>query len=138
MRRNMKMRSIHCRLSCKVIRRASTSMTPLTFIASSYDKTNRVNEALQYYSKVVQQNRSTFVAAAAQRSAELEIGRGNFNNAVTNFRVLSRNAESKKEQTQLPGSGLMDTYYTLKSYDSTLYYAKEDHQCGQCDSGQPG
>lgn len=94
------------------------------FIASSYDKTNRVNEALQYYSKVVQQNRSQFVGAAAQRSAELEIGRGNFNNAVSNFRVLSRNAENKKDQATA-WTGLMDTYFTLKSYDSTLYYAKE-------------
>ncbi|MCE6992175.1 tetratricopeptide repeat protein [Dyadobacter sp. CY323] len=94
------------------------------FIASSYDKLNRVNEALQFYSKVVQQNRSTFVAASAQRSAELEIGRGNYNNAVTNFRILLRNAESKKDQT-LAWIGLMDNYYTLKSYDSTLYYARE-------------
>jgi tetratricopeptide (TPR) repeat protein len=94
------------------------------FIASSYDKLGSVNEALQYYSKVVQDNRSTFVAASAQRSAELEIGRGNFNNAVTNFRILLRNSENKKEQTQA-WIGLMDTYYSLKSYDSTLYYAKE-------------
>ena len=94
------------------------------FIGSSFDKTGNVNEALQYYRKVVQENRSTFVAAAAQRSAELEIGRGNYNNAVTNFRILLRNAESKKEQTQA-WIGLMDNYYTLKSYDSTLYYARE-------------
>jgi len=94
------------------------------FIGSSYDKTGNVNEALQYFGKVVQENRSTFVAAAAQRSAELEIGRGNYNNAVTNFRILLRNAESKKEQTQA-WIGLMDNYYTLKSYDSTLYYARE-------------
>jgi len=94
------------------------------FIGSSFDKTGNVNEALQYFSKVVQENRSTFVAAAAQRSAELEIARGNYNNAVTNFRVLLRNAESKKEQTQA-WIGLMDNYYTLKSYDSTLYYARE-------------
>ncbi|MBE9462877.1 tetratricopeptide repeat protein [Dyadobacter subterraneus] len=94
------------------------------FIASSFDKTGNVADALQYYGKVVQENRSTFVAAAAQRSAELEIGRGNFNNAVTNFRVLLRNSENKKEQTQA-WIGLMDTYYNLKSYDSTLYYAKE-------------
>jgi TolA-binding protein len=94
------------------------------FIASSYDKRGDVNEALQFFSKVVQDNRSTFVAAAAQRSAELEIGRGNYNNAVTNFRILLRNAESKKEQAQA-WIGLMDNYYTLKSYDSTLYYARE-------------
>ncbi|WP_149243909.1 tetratricopeptide repeat protein [Dyadobacter sp. 32] len=94
------------------------------FIASSFDKLGSVNEALQYYAKVVQDNRSTFVAAAAQRSAELEIGRGNYNNAVTNFRILLRNSESKKEQTQA-WIGLMDTYYSLKSYDSTLYYARE-------------
>ncbi|TLV02973.1 tetratricopeptide repeat protein [Dyadobacter luticola] len=107
------------------------------FIASSYDKLGKVNEALQAYSKVVQENRSTFVAASAQRSAELEIGRGNFNNAVTNFRVLLRNSESKKEQTQA-WIGLMDTYYTLKSYDSTLYYAKEVVNVGNVVPGGVG
>ncbi|NIJ54128.1 tetratricopeptide repeat protein [Dyadobacter arcticus] len=107
------------------------------FIASSYDKLGKVNEALQAYSKVVQENRSTFVPVSAQRSAELEIGRGNFNNAVTNFRVLLRNAESKKEQTQA-WIGLMDTYYTLKSYDSTLYYAKEVINVGNVVPGGVG
>jgi tetratricopeptide (TPR) repeat protein len=107
------------------------------FIASSYDKTGKVNEALEYFGKVVQQNRSTFVAAAAQRSAELEIGRGNFNNAVTNFRVLLRNSESKKEQAQA-WVGLMDTYYTLKSYDSTLYYAREVINAGNLIPGAVG
>lgn len=107
------------------------------FIASSYDKLGKVNEALQAYSQVVQDNRSTFVAASAQRSAELEIGRGNFNNAVTNFRVLLRNSENKKEQTQA-WVGLMDTYYTLKSYDSTLYYAKEVINVGNVVPGSVG
>jgi len=107
------------------------------FIASSYDKLGSVNEALQYYSKVVQDNRSTFVAASAQRSAELEIGRGNYNNAVTNFRVLLRNSENKKEQVQA-WVGLMDTYYSLKSYDSTLYYAKEVINVGNVVPGSLG
>jgi len=107
------------------------------FIASSFDKTGNVAEALQYYGKVVQENRSSFVAAAAQRSAELEIGRGNYNNAVTNFRVLLRNSENKKEQTQA-WIGLMDTYYNLKSYDSTLYYAKEVINVGNVIPGSLG
>jgi tetratricopeptide (TPR) repeat protein len=107
------------------------------FIASSADKLGNVSEALQYYSKVVQDNRSTFVAAAAQRSAELEIGRGNYNSAVTNFRVLLRNAENKKEQTQA-WVGLMDTYYSLKSYDSTLYYAREVINVGNVVPGSLG
>lgn len=94
------------------------------FIGSSADKLGNVNEALQYYAKVVQDNRSTYVAAAAQRSAELEIGRGNFSSAVTNFRILLRNSENKKDQAQA-WIGLMDTYFSLKSYDSTLYYARE-------------
>ncbi|MCF0040983.1 tetratricopeptide repeat protein [Dyadobacter fanqingshengii] len=107
------------------------------FIASSYDKIGKVNEALEFFGKVVQQNKSTFVAAAAQRSAELEIGRGNYNNAVSNFRVLLRNSESKKEQAQA-WVGLMDTYYTLKSYDSTLYYAKEVINAGNLIPGAVG
>ncbi|CAG4997612.1 Cell division coordinator CpoB [Dyadobacter sp. CECT 9275] len=107
------------------------------FIGSSYDKTGKVNEALQYFAKVVQENRSTFVSAAAQRSAELEIGRGNYNNAVSNYRILLRNAENKKEQVQA-WTGLMDNYYTLKGYDSTMYYAREVINAGNIVPGSVG
>jgi tetratricopeptide (TPR) repeat protein len=93
-------------------------------IGASYEKTDNIPQALQYYRLVVQENRSAFVASAAQKSAELEIARGNYNQAVTNFRILLRNAENKKEQSTA-WVGLMNTYYTLKNYDSTLYYARE-------------
>ncbi len=94
------------------------------FLGAAYDKNGDAQEALEYYSMVVLDNRSNYVAAAAQKSAELQIGRGNFGAAVANFKVLLRNAENKKEQT-IAWIGLMDTYYALKSYDSTLYYARE-------------
>ncbi|WP_207509984.1 tetratricopeptide repeat protein [Telluribacter humicola] len=94
------------------------------FIGAAYDKTSDIQEALQYYRMVVQDNRSSYVATAAQRSAELEIAAGNYSNAVGNFRVLLRNAENKKEQA-VAWIGLMDTYYTLKNYDSTMHYARE-------------
>ncbi|TDB66960.1 tetratricopeptide repeat protein [Arundinibacter roseus] len=94
------------------------------FLGAAYEKTGEVQEALSYFSMVVQDNRSSYVAAAAQKSAELEIARGNFSNAVSSFKVLLRNAENKKEQT-IAWIGLMDTYYALKSYDSTLHYARE-------------
>ncbi len=94
------------------------------FLGASYDKTSQAQEALRYYSMVVQENRSAYVAAAAQKSAELEISRGNYPNAVSNFKVLLRNSENKKEQT-IAWIGLMDTFYALKNYDSTLYYARE-------------
>ena len=94
------------------------------FIGGSYDKLGDVQKALQYYSRVVKENRSSYVATAAQKSAELEIARGNFSSAVTNFRILQKNAESKKEQT-VAAIGLMNTYYSLKKYDSTLYFARE-------------
>ena len=94
------------------------------FLGAAYEKTDQTQRALQYYAQVVQENRSNYVAAAAQKSAELEIARGNFASAVGNFKVLLRNAENKKEQT-IAWIGLMDTYYALKSYDSTLYYASQ-------------
>ena len=94
------------------------------FLGASYQNTDQIQEALQYYSMVVRENRSAYVAAAAQKSAELEIARGNYTNAVSNFKVLLRNAETKKEQT-IAWIGLMDTFYSLKNYDSTLYYARE-------------
>lgn len=94
------------------------------FLGASYEKTGNIEEALRFYNAVVQSNRSTYVASAAQKSAELEIGRGNYSRAVANFKVLLRNAENKKEQT-IASIGLMNTYYTLKNYDSTLHYARE-------------
>ncbi|PWJ58957.1 TolA-binding protein [Dyadobacter jejuensis] len=107
------------------------------FIGSSYDKMGQIDQALEYFRKVVQDNRSTFIAAAAQRSAELEIGRGNYNNAVANFRTFLKNAESKKEQVQA-WTGLMDNYYTLKNYDSTLYFAREIVNVGNIVPGSLG
>ncbi|GAA4432669.1 tetratricopeptide repeat protein [Ravibacter arvi] len=94
------------------------------FLAASYDKLNDIGKALQLYGAVIQDNRSSYVAAAAQRSAELEIDRGNFSNAVSSYRVLLRNAENKKEQG-IAWVGLMDTYYAMKRYDSSMVYVKE-------------
>lgn len=94
------------------------------FLGASYDKAGQTQEAMQYYTLVVQENRSAYVATAAQKSAELEIARGNFSNAVSSFKVLLKNAENKKEQSTA-WVGLMETYFALKSYDSTLAYARE-------------
>jgi tetratricopeptide (TPR) repeat protein len=107
------------------------------FLGAAYQNANQPQEALQYYSMVVRENRSTYVASAAQKSAELEIARGNFSNAVSNFKVLLRNSETKKEQT-LAWIGLMDTYYALKNYDSTLYYAREVIKVGNIVPGGIG
>ncbi len=94
------------------------------FLAASYEKLNDIGKALQLYGQVIHDNRSTYVATAAQRSAELEIERGNFSNAVSSYRVLLRNAENKKEQG-IAWIGLMDTYYSLKRYDSAMVYVRE-------------
>lgn len=94
------------------------------FLAASYDKLNDIGKALQEYAGVINDNRSTYVATAAQRSAELEIDRGNFSGAVSSYRVLLRNAENKKEQG-IAWIGLMDTYYSLKRYDSSMVYVRE-------------
>ncbi|HEV7349651.1 tetratricopeptide repeat protein [Telluribacter sp.] len=107
------------------------------FIGASYEKSGNVQEALQYYRMVVQDNRSSFVATAAQKSAELDIAGGNYSQAVGNFRVLLRNAENKKEQA-IAWVGLMDTYYALKNYDSTLHYAREVVNAGNVVPGGVG
>jgi tetratricopeptide (TPR) repeat protein len=107
------------------------------FLGGSFEKTGDVARALQYYNRVLKENRSSYVPTAAQRSAELEIGRGNLANAVSNYRILQKNAESKKEQT-VAAIGLMDTYYTLKKYDSTLYFAKEVISIGNVVPGGVG
>lgn len=94
------------------------------FLAASYEKLNDIGKALQLYGQVISDNRSTYVATAAQRAAELEIDRGNYSNAVSSYRVLLRNAENKKEQG-LAWIGLMDTYFSLKRYDSSMVYVRE-------------
>ena len=107
------------------------------FLGASYEKGGQTQEALQYFTMVVQENRSAYVATAAQKSAELEIARGNFSNAVSSFKVLLKNAENKKEQTTA-WVGLMDTYYALKNYDSTLAYARDVINVGNVVPGSVG
>jgi len=94
------------------------------FLAASYDKMNDIGNALQLYGQVISANRSTYVATAAQRSAELHIDRGNYSSAVTSYRALLNNAENKKEQG-IAWIGLMETYHMLKNYDSSMVYVKE-------------
>ncbi len=107
------------------------------FLGASYEKLNDIGKALETYNQVVQENRSVHVAMAAQRSAELEIDRGNYSRAVSNYRILLRNAENKKEQA-IARIGLMDTYYTLKNYDSTLVHAREVITMGNVVEGGVG
>ena len=103
---------------------SGSSYDAVYFIGSSYDKLNKPADALSNYRQVVRDNRSKFIAAAAQRSAEIQISQGNFNLAVQDFMILLRNAETKREEA-VARVGLMETYYTLKRYDSTAFYARQ-------------
>ncbi len=107
------------------------------YIASSYDKQDDVASALRMYAQVIQENRSQFVAEAAERSATLEIGRGNHKNAITSYRALLKNAESKKEQVTA-WMGLMDTYWAVYNLDSTYHFAREVAGAGNIIQGAVG
>ncbi len=107
------------------------------YIGASYDKQDDVANALRAYARVIQENRSQYVAEAAERSAALEIGRGNHQNAITSYRALLRNAQSKKEQVTA-WMGLMDTYWAVYNLDSTLHFAREIAGAGNIIQGAVG
>jgi len=94
------------------------------FLGASYDKSDNFQQALQYYGMVIKEAKTTYVSAAAQRAAEIEIQRGNTKNGITHLRTVVKQTDSQQERVAALTT-LMDTYYSVNRYDSTLYFARE-------------
>ena len=94
------------------------------FIAESYNRLNDSTNALSYYQQVIEEQKSRQLSKAYQRAGEIELGKGNYENAISNFRNLITLAKNKKEQFSA-WEGMMEAYYYEEEYDSARYFAGE-------------
>jgi tetratricopeptide (TPR) repeat protein len=94
------------------------------YIAESYYRTNDFNNALRFYYQVVTDGQSKFVSKSALRAGDIEVKQQNLNRAIRNYYILYTQSENKTDQ--VTGQiRLMDTYFKLKKYDSTTYFANQ-------------
>ncbi|MCY7353163.1 MAG: tetratricopeptide repeat protein [Cytophagaceae bacterium] len=94
------------------------------YLADSYFRTNDPSNALRYYYQVVADNKTAFVSRAAFRAAEIEASQKNYPRAIRNYQTLLSTASNNKDVVSA-WSGLMDAFYQIQKYDSSLVYARE-------------
>ena len=103
----------------------SDLLTEARFLgAESYYRTNDAASALKLYNAVMAEADAKFTPKAALRAGDIEAQQQNYPRAVRNYYVLYSQSESKTDQVTGLGR-LMDTYFSMKKYDSTLYFAQQ-------------
>ncbi len=94
------------------------------YIAESYYRSSDLTNALRFYYLVINEGQSKFVSKSALRAGDIEAKQQNLNRAVRNYTILFSQSDSKTDQV----TGLlrlMDTYFKLKKYDSTTFFANQ-------------
>ena len=95
----------------------------------SYYRNNDNDNALKLFSLVISEGDQRFSPKAALRAGDIEVQNQNYPQAVRNFNLLYAQSDSKTDRvTGL--MRLMDTYFSMKKYDSTAYYAREVMNAG--------
>lgn len=95
----------------------------------SYYRNNDNANALKLFSLVISEGDQRFSPKAALRAGDIEVQNQNYPQAVRNFNLLYAQSDSKTDRvTGL--MRLMDTYFSMKKYDSTAYYAREVMNAG--------
>ena len=92
------------------------------YIAESHYRLRNLDQALEVYNTVLEEDQITQIPRVLQRVADLEYLAARYDNAVYFYRRLSEEASNKRQEYNA-WSGLMRSYFMLNQYDSTEYYA---------------
>lgn len=92
------------------------------YIAESYYRLREYEPALEVYNELSALNSLPQRNRILGRIAEIEFSSSRYENAIYFYRQLNGVAASKKEQYNV-WAGLMESYYRLGEYDSTITYA---------------
>lgn len=108
----------------------STSATEARYLAGeSFYRSNDFPNAIKLFNIVIGEADEKFSPKAALRAGDIENQQGNYPNAVRNYYIMYAQSDSKADRvTGL--MRLMDTYFVMKKYDSTLYFAREVANAG--------
>lgn len=92
--------------------------------AESFYRLKDSQKALDGYREIFQEEKFTFANKVVGRVAELEFKLGRYEQAVEANRELNKLATTSKEKLA-SWNGLMDSFYLLGIYDSSLNYASK-------------
>jgi tetratricopeptide (TPR) repeat protein len=94
------------------------------YLADSYNRTNDRQNALKYFYSVINGPSSNYISRAAFRAAEIENTLKNYPKAIVNYKLWAQTSNSKTDQ-QKAYLGIMEGYYALKNFDSTIVASHE-------------
>jgi TolA-binding protein len=92
------------------------------YMAESYYRLNNYDEAIPIYEELARDHASVYGARIPGRLAEIYFSRAQYDRATRDFRRVERLASNKKDLFTA-WSGLMESYFHLKQYDSVAVYA---------------
>jgi TolA-binding protein len=94
------------------------------FLADSYFHIGEYENAAKKFQEVIDERKSIYVTKSLQRIAEMNYKNQQYAAARDYYLLFNENSKNKKEKNNAM-MGLMETYYQLGQYDSTIYFAKE-------------
>ncbi len=92
------------------------------FIAESYYRLKQEETALDYYYQIEREKNTNRVTKSLQRIADIEYKLGNYDKAITYFNKLADVARNKRQRYNA-WSGLMESYFFKRDYNSVKEYA---------------
>ncbi len=113
---------------------SSSNIEAKYYLADSYNRIGDKNNALTYFYSVLANSTSNYLSRAAFRAGEIEMSLKNYPKAITNYRLLAQTSTNKKDQLTA-WTNMMQGYFELKNYDSTIVFAKEVISAGSTVSG---
>jgi len=93
-------------------------------LADAYANIGDTSNSIKNYQFVVDSKDERYALKSVGKIADLEFKQGKYAEAKDYYKVLAANASNKKDKTNAL-LGLMQIYYNLKNYDSTIAYATE-------------
>lgn len=92
------------------------------YMAESYFRLDNYNDAIPIYEELARDHSLGYGARIPGRLAEIRFSMGQYDRATGDFRRLEQLASNKKDLFTA-WSGLMESYFHLKQYDSVTVYA---------------
>lgn len=99
------------------------------YLADSYYRNGQAEDALPVFKSVVEAGKSMFAQRALEKTGELLMQKGAYDQAVPYYQQLAAQANTKKQQFYA-WSGMLKAYYFLANYDSVNAYADKIIQLG--------
>lgn len=94
------------------------------YLGDSYQRSGAYDLALKYFEEVIDDNRSSFVGRALQRSGDILLQQNQYEKAIKPYRRLAGIATNKRELYN-GWAGIMEASFMLGRYDSVNHFAEK-------------